>query len=148
MKKLTPKQERFVEEYLVDLNITQAAIRAGYSNKTAHQAGYENMKKPEIALAISEAKQKRSEETGIDAQYVLKNAAEYLDMCMGRSAIKKVINSDGVAESHDVYEFNQAGVGKALELLGKHVEIGAFKDRVEHSGKVELSHEEWLRSLK
>jgi len=61
---------------------------------------------------------------------------------------RKDINSDGVAESHDVYEFNQAGVGKALELLGKHVEIGAFKEKVEHSGKVELSHEEWLRSLK
>ena len=47
-KKLTPKQQRFIDEYLVDLNATQAAIRAGYSAKTAYSIGIENLKKPEI----------------------------------------------------------------------------------------------------
>ena len=54
--KLTPKQQRFVEEYLIDLNATQAAIRAGYSNKTAGQVGYENLRKPEIQQAVTTAK--------------------------------------------------------------------------------------------
>ena len=48
MANLTPKQQRFVEEYLIDLNATQAAIRASYSEKTAYSVGHENLKKPEI----------------------------------------------------------------------------------------------------
>ena len=48
MANLTPKQQRFVEEYLIDLNATQSAIRAGYSEKTAYSVGHENLKKPEI----------------------------------------------------------------------------------------------------
>jgi phage terminase small subunit len=71
-KTLTPKQQRFVEEYLIDLNATQAAIRAGYSEKTAHVTGWENLKKPEIAKAVSEAKEERSESTGVTAEMVVK----------------------------------------------------------------------------
>jgi phage terminase small subunit len=61
MAGLRPKQERFVAEYLVDLNATQAAIRAGYSEKTAGATGHENLKKPEIAKAIEEAQKKAQE---------------------------------------------------------------------------------------
>ena len=57
---LTPKQARFVEEYLIDLNATQAAIRARYSEKTAKSAGHENLTKPDIQAAITEAMQLRS----------------------------------------------------------------------------------------
>ena len=53
---LTPKQQRFVEEYLIDLNATQAAIRAGYSKHTAHSIGHENLSKPEIVAALAEAR--------------------------------------------------------------------------------------------
>ncbi len=55
MANLTPKQQRFVEEYLIDLNATQAAIRAGYSEKTANEIGAENLAKPSIAKAIQDA---------------------------------------------------------------------------------------------
>lgn len=68
---LTPKQQRFVEEYLVDLNATQAAIRAGYSEKTAAETGYENLRKPQIAEAIAKAQSERSERTQITADRVL-----------------------------------------------------------------------------
>ena len=54
MAKLTPKQQRFVDEYLIDLNATQAAIRAGYSPKTAHSIGAENLIKPEVQKAIEQ----------------------------------------------------------------------------------------------
>lgn len=68
---LSPKQARFVEEYLVDLNATQAAIRAGYSAKTASQAGERLLRKVEIATAVQEAKAKRSERTEITQDMVL-----------------------------------------------------------------------------
>src|SRR3954469_10551657 len=55
MDSLTPKQRRFVTEYLIDLNATQAAIRAGYSRETAGAIGHENLQKPEIAQAIERA---------------------------------------------------------------------------------------------
>lgn len=74
MTTLTDKQKRFVEEYLVDLNATRAAIAAGYSEKTAHSIGHENLKKPDIDEAIQKAMAERSERTKITQDKVL---AEY-----------------------------------------------------------------------
>lgn len=72
---LTPKQERFIAEYLIDLNATQAAIRAGYSQKTAGSIGQENLKKPEIAAAIA-AKQKRlADKYEVTAERVIRELA-------------------------------------------------------------------------
>lgn len=145
-KKLPPRQQKFVDEYLLDMNALQACIRAGYSAKTAHVQSAQLMKIPEIKAQINEALRIRSEKTGIDAEFVLHKAAEMLDMCLGNKPVKKVIVSDGVPESMDVKEFNAAGAGKALELLGKHVNIGAFKDKIEMSGHI--THEEMLEKLK
>ena len=64
-KKLTPKQQRFIDEYLVDLNATQAAIRAGYSEKTAPEIGRQNLMKLDIKEAIAKRQQKRAERTEI-----------------------------------------------------------------------------------
>ena len=72
---MTPLQSAFVDEYLIDLNATQAAIRAGYSVDTARQIGCENLAKPDIADAIAVAKEKRSEQTGIDAAWLLTRLA-------------------------------------------------------------------------
>ena len=72
MAKLTPKQQRFVDEYLIDLNATQAAIRAGYSPKTARQIGEQNLSKLDIQQAIEQAKAERSERTKITQDDVLK----------------------------------------------------------------------------
>jgi phage terminase small subunit len=71
MVALRPKQQRFVEEYLIDLNATQAALRAGYSAQRADAQGYENLRKPEIAAAIREAQVARSQRTAITADHVL-----------------------------------------------------------------------------
>ena len=68
---MTPKQQRFVEEYLVDLNATQAAIRSGYSAKTAGSIGQENLKKPEIAAAIAEGQADLAARTRINAEMVV-----------------------------------------------------------------------------
>jgi phage terminase small subunit len=69
--KLTPKQRLFIAEYLIDLNATQAAIRAGYSTNRADAMGHENLRKPEIAAEIELAMKARAEKTGISAERVL-----------------------------------------------------------------------------
>ncbi|MFQ1062162.1 terminase small subunit [Bordetella trematum] len=155
---LTNKQRRFVDEYLVDLNATQAAIRAGYSAKTAGQIGDENLKKPQIAAAIQEAQAKRSERVQVTADYVLSRMVEIdqmdvLDIMTDRMELKPVSEWPKVWRQYlsgfDLSElFEGAGDDRALvgmmkkirwpdktknlELLGRH--LGMFKDRVEHSG--------------
>ncbi len=111
-KPLTPKQEIFCLEYLIDLNATQAAIRAGYSEKTAHSIGNENLIKPAIQARIADAMKERSESTKIDAAYVLKMSNELLLRCMV-----------------DGEDFSPSGAGKALDLIGKHVNVQAFNEK-------------------
>lgn len=157
MANLTPKQQRFVEEYLIDLNATQAAIRAGYSEKTAKSIGQENLTKPDIQKAIEEAQNKRQEQTQIDAAYVLKRLVEIdqmdvLDIMDDQMKIRPVNEWPKVWRQYVVNLENlelSDGEGcfkkikwpdkvKNLELLGRHVSVGAFKDKVEHSGKLEI----------
>ena len=83
---LNAKQARFVEEYLIDLNATQAAIRAGYSEKTAAAVGCENLTKPNISAAIEIAKAKRSERTEITQDMVLREFAK-----IGFADIRKAV---------------------------------------------------------
>ena len=153
MANLTPKQQRFVEEYLIDLNATQAAIRSGYSEKTAKSIGQENLTKPDIQKAIEEAQSKRAEQTQIDAAYVLKRLVEIdqmdvLDIMDDQMKIRPVNEWPKVWRQYVVNLENlelSDGEGcfkkikwpdkvKNLELLGKHVSVGAFKDKIEHSG--------------
>jgi phage terminase small subunit len=150
---VTPKQERFVEEYLIDLNATQAAIRAGYKPKRAYSTGNENLKKPEIQEAITKAQVKRSQRTEITADRVLRELARiaFVDL---RRVFKW--GPDGVAlrPSDELTEDEAAIVAevsetttesggsikvkrfdklKALELLMKH--LGLLVDRTEVTGK-------------
>ena len=129
--KLNAKQQLFVEEYLVDLNATQAAIRAGYSKKTAKEMGYENLTKPHIADAIVKAKDKRSKRTQIDSDYVLNCAVKLHNRCTGD---EQVLDQDGepVKDKKGVieyYPFNAQGSGKAIELMGKHINVRAWDEK-------------------
>lgn len=78
-KKLTPKQEAFVREYMLDLNASAAAERAGYSEKTAGAIGHENLNKPEIQKAINAAKQKRAKRAELSADWVLRRLRSIAD---------------------------------------------------------------------
>lgn len=151
MANLTPKQQRFVEEYLIDLNATQAAIRSGYSEKTAQEIGSENLSKPMVAKAISDAQLKREERTQIDADYVLKRLVEIdqmdvLDIMDDHGNVKPIkdwpkVWRQFVSNIETISMEDEAGwlkkikwpdKVKNLELLGKHVSVGAFKDKIEH----------------
>lgn len=159
MIELTDKQARFVEEYLVDLNATQAAIRAGYSERSARQMAAENMAKPVIAQAIAEAQQARSERTEITQDMVLRELAK-----IGFSDIRKLftpggnllavsdLDDDAAAcissieittrkarggDDDEVEEVSKVRLWDkraALVDIGKH--LGMFKDKVELSGAV------------
>jgi phage terminase small subunit len=147
--KLTPKQQRFIEEYLIDLNATQAAIRAGYSRNSARQIGDENLSKPGIADAVAKAKRERSEATNIDAEWVLKQAVELHQRCM--QEIRPVRNPKTREQVYDdngnaLFAFNAAAANRSLEIIGKHVEVAAFKDRLEVSGEQSLA--ERIRAAK
>ena len=112
MANLTPKQQRFVEEYLIDLNATQAAIRAGYSEKTAQEIGSENLSKPMVAKAIAEAQEKLSNKAQVTVEMVVQGLLnEAKDL------------SEGSTQSARV---------SAWAHLGKH--LGMFKDKIEHTG--------------
>ncbi len=135
-KKLTDKQEMFCREYLLDLNATQAAIRAGYSEKTANRTATKLLSKAVIQDLISELKSERSERVGIDADWVLKSAKRVFERCMQDEPI---LNSGGEpvmvktqnGELACAYKFDSSGANKSLELIGKHVDVQAFKERLE-----------------
>lgn len=146
MPELTDKQAAFVEEYLVDLNATQAAIRAGYSARTANAKAGELMLLPHIVAAIEEAKRERSERTRITADYVLRQAVKLHERCM--QEVEPLTNRRGEPisdeEGRPVYVFNAAGAAKALELIGKHIDVQAFNERTETTinGEMTIRHKE------
>jgi phage terminase small subunit len=119
---LTEKQQVFVAEYLIDLNATKAAIRAGYNAHRADQIGYENLRKPEIQKAIKDAMNQRAERTQLSQDWIIQKLQENVERAM---AAVPVLTSDG--QHSGVYTYNGAVANKALELLGKHK--GMFVDR-------------------
>ena len=129
--KLTAKQERFVAEYLVDLNATQAAIRAGYSAKTAGQQAEQLLKKLEIHAAGEAGKAKRSQKVGVTAEYVVESLREVAERCLQRAPVLGAFGQQATdAEGNAIWKFDSKGAIGALGLLGKHV--GMFTERTEN----------------
>lgn len=131
MEKLTPKQLQFCKEYLIDLNGAQAAIRAGYSEKTAKEIASENLTKPNIVEYIQKQMDKRAEKTEINAEYVLKTIKSTIERCSQAEPV--MINGEPSGE----YKFDAASVLKGCELLGKHLKL--FSEKIEHSGSINIT---------
>lgn len=149
MAKLTAKQERFCEEYLIDLNATQAAIRAGYSVESAGSIGSENLTKPEIRARVETAMAERSKRTGINADRVLLelgkvafvNPVDVIDPTDGSVRENATPEDTAAIASIKVKtiptecgngverEIRMADKLKALEMCGRH--LGMFKDNPE-----------------
>ena len=139
MGKLTPKQARFVEEYLVDLNATAAAIRAGYSCKRASEIGWQLLQKTTVQQAVQTAQAERSARTQITQDYVIANLKEIVERCMQRAPVRnmygeQVHDDDGNA----LWTFNARDAHKALELLGKHLDMFGG-NKVTLSGGLEVT---------
>lgn len=152
MAKLTAKQKRFIEEYLIDLNATQAAIRAGYSPESAKDIGCENLAKPNIKNEIDKSIAERSKRTGINQDRVLREIAKIAfvnpsDVINFNQAtvkenasdddlavisgikIKSIPTDDGNIQEREVKLYDKL---KALDMLGKH--LGMFTDKIELKG--------------
>lgn len=145
---LTKKQKTFIDEYLIDLNATQAAIRAGYSPDSARQSGSDNMNNPYIRAHIDKAMAERSKRTGVNADRVIQELAKMafinaVDVINTEDAtlkdgalpedtaaiqsvkVKSIPTKDGEGVEREI---KMADKIKALELLGKH--LGMFTDKV------------------
>lgn len=133
MAKLNARQKRFVEEYLVDLNASAAARRAGYSLKTADVSGHENLKKPEIAEAIALAQKKRSEKTRITAERVLEELAR-----IGFSDPRKLFDAQGTLKPIAEWEEDSARAIASIETLEVFEGSGDSRTIVGHTKKVKL----------
>ena len=148
---MTKKQKLFCEEYLIDLNATQAAIRAGYSPETAGSIGNENLTKPEIRAHIDRAMAERSRRTGVNADRVVQelakiafvNASDVIDPETATIRVGALPEDTAAIQSVKVKTFGEDGLEreikmadklKALELLGKH--MGMFKEKIEVSSAV------------
>lgn len=157
---MTNKQKRFCEEYLIDLNATQAAIRAGYSPESAYAIGSENMKKPQIRARIDKAIAEQSKRTGVNADRVVrelariallnpKNVVNFKDATVLENAsdddlaavasvrVKIIPTADGMGIEREVKLYDKP---KAIEQLGRH--LGMFTDKVEHSGSIDTGSKE------
>lgn len=149
MAKLTAKQKRFVEEYLIDLNATQAAIRAGYKVDNARQTATENLAKPYISEEIEKALAERSRRTGISQDRVIQELAKIAfvnirdvvnddaeiltnadeaDLAAVESLKVKIIPTKS-GENGIEREVKLSSKLKALELLGKH--LGMWNDKLD-----------------
>lgn len=166
MAKLTAKQQRFCEEYLVDLNATQAAIRSGYSEKTAYSMGQQLLKKIEVQNKIQKLKNERSERTEITQDMVVQelaaiafaDATDFVQV-VGRLSEnpygQEIIIPDveitetdkltpiqkkaiaGIKQGKNGIELRLNDKTRALELLGKH--LGMWTEKIETDVDMELN---------
>ena len=153
MAKLSKKHKKFVDEYLIDMNSRQAAIRAGYSEITAHVTGMRLRNRPDVISYLEERRLAREIRTEITQDQVLKEISRiaFSDprnvMTWGAGGVvlkeSALLTDDYAAIVSEVSETKGVAGGsmrlkmndkmKALELLGRH--LGMFKDKIEHTGK-------------
>lgn len=133
MAKLTKKQQRFCDEYLIDMNATQAAIRAWYSEKTASSIGAENLRKPQIRSLIDETLAKKSKDVVASQDEIL---AYLTGVVRGEETGMTLV---GVGQGAQVVRQEKPTLAertKAAELLGKRYGLFVDKQQIEHSGSV------------
>ena len=147
MKLLNERQKKFVKEYLVDYNATQAAIRAGYTAHCAGVAGHQLLKNPKIIEAFQLARNKQYKRAELSVAYIIEGLQEVAERSLQRTPVmmrdpedgrrfiqktEEVLHEDGTITEAGVWEFDSMGANKAFELLGKHK--GAFPDKHIFSG--------------
>lgn len=154
---MTNRQRRFVEEYCIDLNGTKAAIRAGYSVKSAAEQASELLRNPKVADEITATQEWHATKSGITKNRVLRELAGmafsdvrnyrlsdagYLELAPGApqnamaavSGIKRITRVSKDGERTFEVEFKLWGKAEPLKLVGRHVDVKGLADRVEHSG--------------
>ena len=111
----------FCREYLIDLNGTQAAIRAGYSKKTAEATASRLLRNVNISSRVQELKEKRADELELDAYWVLKRLKDISDRSMQAVPVMEYDHSAGELVETGEYQFDSTGANRATELIGRHI---------------------------
>lgn len=146
MASLTPKQQRFVQEYLVDLNAAAAARRTGYCVRTsaeAAKAGWRLLQHEAVREAVREAMLERQKRTELSADYVLSNLREIVERSMQRAPVLTRRGEQLTdAQGRHVWRFDGRTASRALELLGRHLGMFAERVRPERGGAISVSWEE------
>lgn len=148
--KMTPKQERFVLEYLKDLNASAAYLRAGYKTGNPDVTGPRLLGNVGIKQAIQKAMDSRSKRVEVSGDYVLGNLKEVSERCLQRVPVMVGTGKDrkqlqvyatdpetGEEAMCNVWEFDAQGVLRANELIGKHLKM--FTEKVEYSGEMKVT---------
>lgn len=149
-KGLNLKQKRFIAEYLKDQNATQAAIRAGYSKRSAQQQSSDLMLKPFILNAIKEALDRIQKKSELSVEYVLDALMDVQTRCRQKVPVmefdyaeksleQKKVKDPETGEMVGVWEFDSQGANKSLELLGKYLRMFVEKGSLDinHKGRIE-----------
>ena len=137
---LTPQQELFCAEYLVDYNGTKAAQRAGYAEKTAAAQAARLLRNVNILSRVRALQKERLEKLAVTQESVLLNLLEVYDRCMQKKPVYEWDYETGQYKETGEYSFDSKGALRALELIGKH--LAMFTQKVEHSGSVETGNGE------
>ena len=130
--KLNDRQKLFCNEYMIDLNGTQAAIRAGYKPKNAYAMAYENLKKPEIQEYLQQLKEGIRKRNRISQDELMQDLIEIKNRCLQNVPVmyydrsEKEWKHEGAEDGEPLYKFDSQGATKALDLLGKMT--GAYKE--------------------
>lgn len=133
MAALKKAQERFCSEYVIDYNGTQAAIRAGYSEKSARQQASRLLAIPEIRARVRELQQDLIDRLAVSQDYVVQQLLKTYERCLETTPVMQYDPVSGQMEETGTYQFDSKGALKALELLGKHT--GAFDKREKQSSE-------------
>jgi len=151
---LTDKQIRFCQEYIIDLNGTQAAIRAGYSQDTARQLASQLLTNINVLKYTKEILYERAERTKVTADYVVVRLKQLAERCMQAVPVmyydktdkeykqKEVMIDDGNGglKSEGVWEFDSSGANKALETLARHLKLLTDKVDVNVDAHISITH--------
>ena len=145
-EKLSPKEQRFCLEYIVDQKGGPAAVRAGYSARSADQIASRLLRKDKVAAKVQELLAEVKKDNLVTLEYVVNTLKEVVERCMTHEPVmefdhteKKMVQKmaakleDGKLKEVGIFEFDSSGANRALELLGKH--IGAFPEKHEVTGK-------------
>ena len=138
VKRATIRQDIFCREFIIDLNGKNAAIKAGYSIKSAKQIASKLLTKVDLRTRISELMDERSKRTMVDADFVVRNLLEVNARCqqavpvMFFNPVTNRMEQRKDEEDKDIWEFDSNGANRALELLGRALAMFTEKNKVTH----------------
>lgn len=130
---LNERQKQFCNEFLIDFNGTQAAIRAGYSKNTARSIANENLTKPDIQNYLKELIQKRNERTKITQDEVITDIIEVKNRCMQKAPVLFMGKQVQDENDNNLWKFDSQGANKALDMLAKHTGVYEIDNKQKNS---------------